>query len=343
MRMKFFWNTVFVFFLIGGHSFGQSSAGQSFQGSQKQKKKKVYTAIAAGLNANSYFGDLNAFQFQKLFQVAQYKPGVTFSIDNRISARTAVAVELSWNRIGADDFYARNNDGRMHHYTRNLSFRNDLLELSAVARYHFVKNDFSYAERPDFSPYLLAGAGLFHNDPKARTPEFFTDGSRHPDAGRWRSLRPLGTEGQFTEGATQSPYSAVQPVALLGLGAAFKINRNFSINLEVCYRFIFTDYLDDVSGNYVDLGAFDSELAKIFSDRSAEVNSSNGRNPRNFVQIGQFTGQKSYQSDYDGRLYQVWDGYGEANRKRGDDSAFDKYVTAGIRVSYILSGQKEKR
>lgn len=341
--MNFFWKALFIIFSAAGHCYAQSSEGQFFQGSQKQKKKKNYTAIGASVNANNYFGDLNAFRFQKLFQTTLYKPGVSLSIDNRVSPHTSVAVELSWNRIAADDYYPDNNSGNIYNYTRNLSFRNDLLELSAVARYHFIKNDYTYVERPDFSPYLLLGGGFFHNDPKARTPEFYTDGSRHPDAGQWRSLRPLGTEGQFTEMASQGPYSSIQPVALLGFGAEFKVNSNFSINLEVCYRFTFTDYLDDVSGNYVDLGAFDSELAKIFSDRSREINSSNERNPRNFAQISQFTTEKTYRSDYDGRIYQVWDGFGEADRKRGDGSIFDNYMTTGIKVSYVLSGKKEKR
>ncbi len=40
---------------------------------------------------------------------------------------------------------------------------------------------------------------------------------------------------------------------------------------DIGFRYTFTDYLDDVSENYVDLGVFDNNLARAMSYRSNEL------------------------------------------------------------------------
>ena len=49
-----------------------------------------------------------------------------------------------------------------------------------------------------------------------------------------------------------------------------KLGERTDLNFEINYRVLLTDYIDDVSSRYVDLGALDSELAKAMSDRSRE-------------------------------------------------------------------------
>lgn len=331
--MRIFLSAAVIFLL---HDFCYS------QGIQKLEKEKKYVSVGLGVNANQYFGDLHAFAGGNIAKTSRYRPGVTLFLEKKISPHVGLSAALSWNRIAGDDFYNADPREDPFQYTRNLSFRNDIFEFAAVAKYYFKKNEYTYAERPAFSPYVFVGAGLFYHNPKARIPEFAPDGQRFANGGEWRSLRDLGTEGQHSEHYDLEPYALFQPALPFGLGAQMKVNKNFSVNLEVCYRYIFTDYLDDVSGNYADLGALNSALAKVFSDRSQEVNSSNGRYPRNFPLIDQFTEEKMYQSAYDGRFYEVLDGFGEEGMKRGDDSRSDFYLMAGIRLTYILSGKKEK-
>ena len=57
----------------------------------------------------------------------------------------------------------------------------------------------------------------------------------------------------------------------MGIGARFRINEVLDFSAEIGFRYLFTDYIDDVSGNYVDLGVFNTELAKAMSYRSSEV------------------------------------------------------------------------
>ena len=60
----------------------------------------------------------------------------------------------------------------------------------------------------------------------------------------------------------------------------------FSASLEMGYRYLFTDYIDDVSGGYVPYWAFSDPLARIMSDRSAEPTAYWAGEDRNVTVIG---------------------------------------------------------
>ena len=54
-----------------------------------------------------------------------------------------------------------------------------------------------------------------------------------------------------------------------------RITDNFNAGIEATSRISFTDYLDDVSGNYPDFQLLQSErgeIARLLSDRSGEIN-----------------------------------------------------------------------
>jgi len=61
----------------------------------------------------------------------------------------------------------------------------------------------------------------------------------------------LSTEGQGIYPESK-PYSLIQPAIPFGGGFKFSVNENIHIGLEIGYRKLFTDYLDDVSTNYAD-------------------------------------------------------------------------------------------
>jgi hypothetical protein len=64
-------------------------------------------------------------------------------------------------------------------------------------------------------------------------------------------LKPLSTEGQgFMTGVKD--YKLTQFSIPFGFGAEYSLNEDMRLGLELGYRKIFTDYLDDVSTNYVD-------------------------------------------------------------------------------------------
>jgi len=337
------------FFLIPILTFQFASAQETnersvFSGNERKKKEFHYYSLGGGISFSQYFGDLNQFAFSNLFKSRSTDVGISASLSHRFNPHMEWTFELSWIRLTADDYYNNSplDPGEIFNYTRNLSFRNDMMEFNVQLKYFFIKNAYSYAERPFFSPYLFAGIGMLYQSPKARIPEFNLNNERNTNFGKWQSLRPLGTEGQFSEAYDLQPYSYLQPVIPLGLGINFKINNLFNINLEVSYRYVFTDYLDDVGGTYVDLGALNSDLARSFSDRSRELNSSNGRNPRNFAAIYEAAEPTIYVSKYNGQSYQVLNNYGNEGGQRGDLSKKDFYLLTGIKIAYILNGKKEK-
>ena len=118
------------------------------------------------------------------------------------------------------------------------------------------------------------------------------------------------------------PYKRIQIAIPLGLGARFRINQVMDFAAEFGFRYTFTDYLDDVSGNYVDLGVFeDDALARAMSYRSNEVVSPT----------------ESYVGR-DGQTYNVLSGYGRESEEnmRGNDSDKDYYMVTTFRLTYII-------
>lgn len=150
---------------------------------------------------------------------------------------------------------------------RNLQFESSLLEFSAHIEFNFFEYEIGDRKRP-FSPYIFTGLSLFDFNPKA---EF---------NGALIELRPLGTEGQHLAAATKKAYSLIQIAIPLGLGIKWNVGQKLSLGFEVGARKTFTDYLDDVSGEYADKGLLESENGKLaadLSDRSLNKSLEKGR------------------------------------------------------------------
>ena len=75
----------------------------------------------------------------------------------------------------------------------------------------------------------------------------------------WVDLKPLRTEGQGMPIANApKEYSLTSFSFPIGIGVRFNITENTSIALELMNRTTSTDYLDDVSGRYIDNAEFDN-------------------------------------------------------------------------------------
>jgi hypothetical protein len=168
-----------------------------------------------------------------------------------------------------------------------------------------------------------------HN-PQAQVPAEDLDGNPLPNAGEWVDLQPLGTEGQKSAldptdaNSGIKPYKKLQVAIPMGIGARFRLNEVFDFSFEIGFRYLFTDYLDDVSRNYVDLGVFGSnEVAKALSYRTNEVE---GVIPT-FTYIGR-----------DGKSYDVLPGYGHEfpSNKRGNSSDNDMFMVTTLKLTYIV-------
>jgi hypothetical protein len=106
--------------------------------------------------------------------------------------------------------------------------------------------------------YIYGGIGYFSFNPKTKYN------------GETVALQPLGTEGQFFLPG-KSPYKLTSLTIPFGVGYKFKPTKLGYFSVSVDSRKTFTDYIDDVSTQYVDktaLMASNGPTAVALSDRS---------------------------------------------------------------------------
>jgi len=146
--------------------------------------------------------------------------------------------------------------------SRNLDFFSEVFEFSQQIEFNFFHYD-KNKEKHRFTPYALAGLGVFYFNPKAVW------------LGTEYELRKLGTEGQVSPAATTIKYNPLQMFFIIGGGLKYSFNKNVSLNIEVALRKTFTDYLDDVGGLYPDEDVIlrydpaNGDVVISLSDRSA--------------------------------------------------------------------------
>jgi len=99
------------------------------------------------------------------------------------------------------------------------------------------------------------------------------------------------------------------------------------ISGEFGFRYLFTDYIDDVSRNYVDLTLLSPE-ARAFSYRSGEIN------PSTSEAVAAIASKTFTYPNGD----IVYAGYGHEypDNKRGNKNDRDTYTITTIRLTYIL-------
>ncbi|MEP7164880.1 MAG: hypothetical protein ABI741_09300 [Ferruginibacter sp.] len=188
-------------------------------------------------------------------------------------------------------------------YNRNVNFRSKITEFSLMAELHplfiFINYENRESDPPRLSPYLLAGVGYFSFNPQADLN------------GKWVDLQPLSTEGQgFKEYPDKKVYKLQQINYPVGLGLKYEISDLVNLRGEYIYRVTNTDYLDDVSTNYIDPTVYSNyftgaklENAIALSDR----------------QISPATGPGG---------------------KRGSPKQKDAYFSFNLKISIVLGRQK---
>ncbi|RAU81587.1 DUF6089 family protein [Pontibacter arcticus] len=304
---------------------------------QRWTQRKEYASVGVNVGAMNYFGDIVPAPDFTSLRIKSTRPSVGVSYTYRFAPRLSFRGGLNWGRVTGSDAESASaneaeNEGR---FKRNLSFRNDIKELSGVLIVDLFENRSVYRRRPDFVPYGFVGLALFHHNPKA----YYERGS-HPGitaaqdiATGWYELQPLGTEGQYADAGTgeayPKPYKRIQVAIPFGFGVRYKVDRNWDLSLEIGWRKTFTDYLDDASSAYalkadiLNGGGSNPRAAAILSDRSAET------------RLGTIIGDPAGPSV----PYKRLQGYGTPteNPFRGHNSDEDWYISTGISLNYILA------
>jgi hypothetical protein len=326
----------------------------SFQGKKRGfSRQNVYSGVGFSLNALNYFGDLAPTPSAFSTDISFTKPGFGISLFHRFGPRYTLQVQYMFGTLkGSDKESANENDlsNGFFRAQRNASFRNRIHELSAVAYFDLFDNQSTYISRVKWTPYFFVGAALFYHNPQAQAPATFLDGTTNPYAGQWVDLQPLGTEGQYATLAPSDanyeikPYSNLQFAIPFGIGARFRLNEVFDLWADLGFRYTFTDYLDDVSQNYVDLGKIKAEngdptltkLAQALSYRTNELYTPQqiAADPFNF---GSYVGA-------DGNTYLTRSGFGREfpTNNRGNKNNNDIYMVTSVRLTYILGATFHK-
>jgi hypothetical protein len=313
-------------------------------GSIRFSKDKRYINLGVSVDALNYFGDLAPKSQMASTNISLTRPAFSIYGTYRFQPNISFRGSFSWGRITGDDFESADpydDEGRFR-YIRNLSFRNDIKELAFVGIYDLFGNHGTFLNRIEFTPYAFAGVAVFHHNPKGKVPNQDIWGNPLEEAGQWIALRELGTEGQLSEHYDIKQYSVIQPSIPFGLGIRAKLQKRLDFEFEIGYRFLFTDYIDDVSGMYVDLGALGSELSRAMSDRSRETTAVISGSRRDFENVIEpNTNLVTLDpSPYDGVRYTIYGGYGQDQEtaNRGFSGDKDIYIVTSFKISYIISG-----
>ncbi|HNP17574.1 MAG TPA: DUF6089 family protein [Fulvivirga sp.] len=313
----------------------------NFKGKKQNfTKDKKYNFVGFSVNAFNYFGDLSPSAGVASTDISFTRPGFGVFFGHRFGPRYSLRGSFTYGTIRGDDFKSADKGSQADapRYIRNLSFRNRIKELTVVGVFDLYKNESSYISRLQFTPYAFIGLTVFHHNPQA----YVADDSGLPEAGTWVDLKPLGTEGQNAElldtdvNAGIKQYKLVQLAIPFGIGARYRLNQVFDISMEFGIRYTFTDYLDDVSQNYVDPGVFtgsNAELARYMADRSLNPTSAEKGQTR---EIGDVSTQSFIGRD--GQSYTVINGYGSEFRDniRGNKKDNDVYFVTSIKLAYII-------
>jgi hypothetical protein len=250
------------------------------------------------IGASNYLGDIGGKEGTRKDFIADMKLSKTrynFGGFIRYKWRPKLSLKLALDylRIEGDDKLSAN-PGRKY---RNFNFRNDMFDLGFTGELFFYENNDlgnTYKYRNGFRAYVFGGVGAFYSNPKSLYQ------------GQWVALRSFANEGVAYKGLGLN--------IPMGIGFYFTIDKSHRIGFEMNYRKTFTDYLDDISGNYPATPPGDAYAAGLVL-----------RTPELGPNIGEESNGASYSHDW--------------GQKRGDNTHKDAYLTLSASYSYVIRGK----
>jgi hypothetical protein len=265
---------------------GQSGIGRPFIRDTDFKAIRPTLGIFGRWNLGAYFSARLDLNFLRLY-----------GDDNLASVGTR-------GDFSGEDPNRGDGDDAWFRYYRQLNFRTNVFEAAVVGEiipYNFELGG-GYQDYSVLSPYALVGIGIYNFKPQGLTSD-----------GAWVNLKPLKTEGQgLVDGRV--PYKLTQLNVPIGFGLKWTYNDTWTMALEVNHRLTFTDYIDDVSTDYVDPQVFidnmpidQANMAIRMARRSVEVDP------------GFINGEVSAPGE-----------------QRGDPKDNDSFYTINIRFSYLI-------
>lgn len=314
-------NQLYLFLLLLCSSSSLLAQPSNVFGEEKKRHYVPRYPLELGfhLSSSQFLGDLGgtsglgrAFVYDTDIESTRPAIGIStrYSVGGHYSFRLDFSyVYLSGNdRFAGEDFSAtqKEESAGWFRFYRNLQFRNQLFEIAPMFQYtpfniKLSGNLYTKEKENRLSIYGLIGTGvLFHN------PQAYYEGE-------WVNLRPLHTEGQdWVEGRPH--YGVAQFFIPLGIGVQWDHDHNFVLSIELRHQITFTDYLDDVSTNYISPKLFEANLS-----------------PEQAL-LAQSLARRSAEQDPDEQY-----GYISApEEQRGNPSNNDSYYLLSVRLAFYL-------
>lgn len=245
---------------------------------------------------------------------ARYSAHPAFAIRLGVNYGTLYAND-DWNKSKAEKASTIEADAYQR-YMRNLSVRSRVWETNLI--FEITPRRFSVESlgaRKRFQPYVMLGVAALHFKPQAK----YID--RNGNDRGYVDLHDLKVEGNGLSSNTYQDapknYSLWQLAVPMGLGVRWDIGRRLAIGIEYMYRLTFTDYLDNVSGKYVDPALYQN------------------------TELGLTPTQAALAAEMADPSYQIDPNYKHsAGQLRGNSSNKDAYSTFGITVIFKVPSRK---
>lgn len=185
----------------------------------------------------------------KDFSIKNIEPSLGLFFGAMYKNSIGLRVEATFGKVKGNDNVLKDvAPSTIGRYERNLSFESPITEIVGMVEFHPFEMFTEYSDEkypPEVSPYVVGGIGYFKFNPRTQLD------------GQWIDLQPLSTEGQgFAEYPKVKEYKLTQINFPIGLGARYDVSPVVNLRAEVLYRFLTTDYLDDVSGKYIEPTVF---------------------------------------------------------------------------------------
>ena len=245
----------------------------------------------------------------------------------KMNKRWALAANADYISVWGIDANS-SNPGRR---ARNLNFRNRIVELGGRAELTvFYDNDVGgkgYYD-PDYRFFVFAGlAGFYHNPQGQIFGAVDADGNILDSSykSQWYDLRPFRTENQ------ESEYEKIGLAVPVGVGMYFTFNKQFRLGWELNWRTTFSDYIDDVSGQYGDIAEIYARGGEIGAGLAQQSN-------QNIIDL--INGDPEMLDDplhINNHQWQV-DNDDQNQSKKGDPTHNDSYMTMAVTGSYVIRG-----
>src|SRR5258708_16634309 len=116
----------------------------SYRGAKsKFGKQKIYNAVGISVGALNYYGDLSPSPKKVSTDISFTKPAIGLSYTHRFGPRYSLQGQFMFGTLKGSDAESANKgdlSSGIYRYKRNLSFRNQIKELSVVAYFDLFDN-----------------------------------------------------------------------------------------------------------------------------------------------------------------------------------------------------------